>query len=182
MMLNLLVGIPVMVLCLVMQAVFVAFGLRPYVRYVRGGRVSASPWRTTLLLSLVMLVMLLGNFVQMAVWALLFLALGEFDSFAKALYHSAVNFVTLGYGDIVMNERWRLLGPLEAANGVLMFGVSTAALTATLSDLLKHLFGRPQQQESSVQAQTTPTTCSVRSWQALPPSATHKETETCTDR
>ncbi|MFC5699250.1 ion channel [Pseudomonas sp. GCM10022186] len=145
MLLNLLVGIPVMVLCLVTQALFVAFSLRPYVRYVRGGRISASPWHTTWLLSVVMLVMLLGNFVQMATWGALFLALGEFDSFAKALYHSAVNFVTLGYGDIVMNERWRLLGPLEAANGVLMFGVSTAALTATLSDVIKHQFekGKP---------------------------------------
>lgn len=145
MLLNLLVGIPVMVLCLVMQALFVAFGLRPYVRYVRGGRIPASPWRLTLLLSAVMLVMLLGNFVQMAIWGLLFRGLGEFDSFATALYHSGVNFATLGYGDIVMTERWRLLGPLEAANGILMFGVSTAVMTATLTDIIKHHFdrGRP---------------------------------------
>ncbi len=142
MLLNLLVGIPVMVLCLVMQALFVAFSLKPYVRYVRGGRAHASAWRITLLMSAVMLVMLLGNFVQMVVWGVLFFALGEFDSYATALYHSGVNFATLGYGDIVMTENWRLLGPLEAANGILMFGVSTAVMTATVSDVLKHQFDK----------------------------------------
>ena len=42
--------------------------------------------------------------------------------------HSAVNFTTLGYGDIVMSRRWRLLGPLEAVNGSLMLGLSAAML------------------------------------------------------
>ncbi|WP_271408985.1 potassium channel family protein [Pseudomonas sp. Q1-7] len=142
MLLNLLVGIPLMVLCLVIQALFVAFGLKPYIRYVRAGRVPASPSRITWLLSLVMLAMLLGNFVQMAIWGLLFVALGEFDAFATALYHSGVNFATLGYGDIVMTEQWRLLGPLEAANGILMFGVSTAVMTAAVSDIVRHQVGR----------------------------------------
>lgn len=142
MLLNLLVGIPVMVFCLFIQAMFVAFSLKPYIRYVRGGRAHASSWRVTLLLSSVMLVMLLGNFIQMAIWGLLFVALGEFDAFATALYHSGVNFATLGYGDIVMTEQWRLLGPLEAANGILMFGVSTAVMTAAVSDVLTHQFGR----------------------------------------
>ena len=73
----------------------------------------------------------------MVIWAALFLLLGEFDDFSAALYHSAVNFATLGYGDIVMSERWRLLGPLEAANGILMFGVSTAVMTAAVLDVVK---------------------------------------------
>ena len=60
--------------------------------------------------------------------------LGEFDALEVAVYHSAVNFASLGYGDIVMSERWRLLGPLEAVNGVLMIGVSTAVLMTTLQD------------------------------------------------
>lgn len=137
---DLLVGIPVMVLCLVLQAIFVAYGLRPYIRHMRRRTGRESIWHNTLLLSLVMLVMLLGNFVQMSVWGALFLALGEFDDFATAVYHSGVNFATLGYGDMVMSAEWRLLGPLEAANGILMFGVSTAVMTATVTDVLKRAF------------------------------------------
>ena len=56
------------------------------------------------------------------------MAAGEFEAFAVAFYHSAVNYTTLGYGDIVMSEDWRLLGPQEAASGTLAFGWSTAAI------------------------------------------------------
>ena len=55
-----------------------------------------------------------------------------------------VNFATLGYGDIVMSERWRLLGPLEAANGILMFGVSTSVMTAAVMDVIKYKMARLQ--------------------------------------
>jgi hypothetical protein len=44
----------------------------------------------------------------------------------------------LGYGDIVMSEKRRLLGPIQAMNGVLMIGVSTAAFMTTLRDAIKH--------------------------------------------
>ena len=79
----------------------------------------------------------LGNLAQVAIWALVFQWLGEFERFTDAFYHSAVNFATLGYGDIVMSDKHRLLGPLEAINGVLMIGVSTAALMAAFQDAMK---------------------------------------------
>ena len=52
---------------------------------------------------------------------------GEFAAFEAAFYHSAVNFTTHGYGDIVM-LRWRLHGPLEALNGSLRLGLAAAML------------------------------------------------------
>jgi hypothetical protein len=67
----------------------------------------------------------------------LFIGLGEFNALYEAVYHSAVNFTSLGYGDVVMSARWKLLGPLEAANGVLMFGMTSAALMAILQQLIK---------------------------------------------
>ena len=147
MLLNLLTGLPVMLLCLVLQAVFVAKCLRYYVRFRHTQQDRESQLLDILMLSMVMLLMLLGNFVQMLIWAALFMLLGEFGEFATALYHSGVNFATLGYGDIVMAERWRLLGPLEAANGILMFGVSTSVMTAAVMDVIKHNMARLQQSE-----------------------------------
>ena len=79
-----------------------------------------------LLICQVMLMLVVGNLVQGGIWALLFVFLGEFSDWATAYYFSLVNFSTFGYGDIVMSERWRILGPLQAINGVLMIGVSTA--------------------------------------------------------
>ena len=70
-------------------------------------------------------------------WGLLFVALGEFDEYYEAIYHSAVNFASLGYGDIVMSKDWKLLGPLEAVCGVLMLGMTAAALTAIIQQVIK---------------------------------------------
>ncbi len=84
-------------------------------------------------LGALVLVLFLGHVMQFATWAALFFYLGEFTDFATAFYHSTVNFTSLGYGDIVMSERWRLLGGLEAANGVLMFGLSAGALLSMMN-------------------------------------------------
>ena len=83
---------------------------------------------------------LLAHLVEMALWAAVFVICGEFTAFGTAFYHSAVNFTTLGYGDVVMRPSWRLLGPLEAANGVLMFGVSTAMIFAVIQRLVQARF------------------------------------------
>ena len=138
MLLNLLIGFGVMLLCLLMQATFVTLCLRGYTRFKLLQHGDITRLEHILMLSGVMLIMLVGNLVQMAIWAGLFVLLGEFGDFATALYHSAVNYAGLGYGDIVMSERRRLLGPLEAANGVLMFGVSTALMTAAVIEVIKH--------------------------------------------
>ena len=47
-----------------------------------------------------------------------------------------MNFTSLGYGDVVMSREWKLLGPLEAANGVLMMSMTAAALTAILQNMI----------------------------------------------
>jgi hypothetical protein len=48
------------------------------------------------------------------------------------LYFAFVNYTTLGYGDVTPVERWRLLGPMTAMNGVLLFGWSTAVIFEVL--------------------------------------------------
>ncbi|EXI70703.1 MAG TPA: ion channel [Candidatus Accumulibacter phosphatis] len=133
---NLLVGLPTMLLCLVLQTTFTFWSVRYYVRAsysnaAVGARVAIWP------LLIAMLILTAGNLLQITLWGALFLALGEFSEFYEALYHSGVNFASLGYGDIVMSRSWKLLGPLEAVNGVLMVGMSGAALMAMLQYLIK---------------------------------------------
>jgi hypothetical protein len=74
---------------------------------------------------------------EIALWALVFALCGEFPDFATAVYHSAENYTTLGYGDVVMSASWRLLGPLEAGDGMLMFGVSTGLIFAVIASLVE---------------------------------------------
>jgi hypothetical protein len=88
------------------------------------------------ILSVILLTLFIGHMVQVLIWAFLFMFLGEFSELLTAFYHSAVNFAALGYGDIVMSEKWRLLGALEASNGVLMFGLSAGTILAVMTNLI----------------------------------------------
>jgi hypothetical protein len=133
---DLLIGVGTMSLCLLMQSALLVTALRYYVRHDKP-ETNASTWSTLLVINSVMTLLVVGNLAQIAIWAGLFRILGEFDTFAAAAYHSAVNFATLGYGDVVMSERNRFLGPMEALNGVLMVGISTAALMATFQDAIR---------------------------------------------
>ena len=133
MLMNILIGLATMGGCLALQSWLIVVALRYYVRHNVLGD-DPSGWVTFRVLNTVMVVLVLGNCAQLIIWAFVFRILGEFDALEVAVYHSAVNFASLGYGDIVMSERWRLLGPLEAVNGVLMIGVSTAVLMTVLQD------------------------------------------------
>ncbi len=133
---NILLGLLVMVSCLLVQAMLVVVAIQ---FYVRNRRLVESPtFGSTLgMISTVMVLLVVGNFIQIMIWAGLFMYLGEFTEFATASYHSAVNFATLGYGDIVMSEERRILGPMQSINGVLMVGVSTAVVMSAFQDALK---------------------------------------------
>ena len=135
---NLLIGLPTMAVCLLLQAVLVAFALRYYSR--RKIPDPESVWSIFPVVVGVMIILVVGNVAQVVTWGVIFVLLGEFSLLSEAIYHSAVNFATLGYGDIVMSDKHKLLGPLEAINGVLMIGVSTAALMSAFHDSMKRVF------------------------------------------
>ena len=89
------------------------------------------------IVAMVILLALVAHLAEIAVWAVLFIVCGEFADFGMAFYHSAVNYTTLGYGDVIMTPSWRLLGPLEAADGSLMFGLSTTMAFAVILRLVQ---------------------------------------------
>ncbi len=68
--------------------------------------------------------------VEVWLWAGCYMIVGAFPDFEHALYFSTVAFSTVGFGDIIPVREWRLLGGLEAVNGFLMIGWSTAYLIA----------------------------------------------------
>jgi len=136
MLINLFYGLLVMAVCLLLQSLLLTAALR-YYTHSQILMKNPSLWSTLFVINGVMLLLVLGNIAQVAIWALLFRLLGEFPGFGEAVYHSAVNFATLGYGDIVMSNNHKFLGPIEAINGVIMIGVSTAALMAAFQDAMK---------------------------------------------
>src|SRR5262249_23727497 len=76
---------------------------------VRRAVARAPFWGAAAALGTTLLALLAAALAQIALWAGAFMLCGEFADFEEAFYHSAVNFTTLGYGDIVMSRRWRLL-------------------------------------------------------------------------
>jgi len=77
-------------------------------------------------------VLMAAHVLEVVVWSFGYLMFDVAPAGADRLYFAFVNYTTLGYGDIVPVERWRLLGPLTAMNGVLLFGWSTAVIFEVL--------------------------------------------------
>ena len=102
------------------------------IKHQRGGlrswlRKSHSYWIVSIILT-----MFVAAVLEALVWAGACLALGALKGLEQALYFSMVTFTTLGYGEIVLDERWRLLASFEAANGIILFGWSTAIVMAAV--------------------------------------------------
>jgi len=72
------------------------------------------------------------HLLEMAIWAATFRAVGVQPDFESSLYYSLESYTTVGYGHQIPEASWRLVGPIEAAVGILMFGWSTGFIVAVL--------------------------------------------------
>lgn len=151
MLLSLLVATLMFVFGLNIQVLIVAWLVERLPRLAQWAARGRSLWRSVGVLDLILLHVLVAAMAQIAAWALIFTMVGEFSDYRLAFYHSAVNFTTLGYGDVVMSPKWRLLGPLEALNGVVVLGLSGATLVTAFGHLrdARHKASPRQNRKSS---------------------------------
>ena len=61
-----------------------------------------------------------------------------FANWESAFYFSAASYSTVGYGDLVLQPSWRIVGPVESITGVLMCGLSASFLFAIMTRLVEH--------------------------------------------
>jgi hypothetical protein len=73
---------------------------------------------------------------EVAVWSFAYALVDAAPQGADRFYFAFVNYATLGYGDVVPVPEWRVLGPMTAMNGVLLFGWSTAVIFAVLRKVM----------------------------------------------
>ena len=132
----LLISAGVLLCSLLCYAMTVAIIVGLVERVLRGGHGDPGFWKSVAVMMIVTLITAVAHLIQIALWALVYLLCGEMATFETAFYCSAQNYTALGYGDVVLSQRWRLLGPLEAINGLLLFGLSTAVMFAVLSRLI----------------------------------------------
>jgi hypothetical protein len=105
------------------------------VRRDRPGRLGAE-----LLMARLVGALLLLHLAEAGLWALFLVWVGGLPDLQSAMYFSLTSYTTVGYGDVVLPGPWRLLGPIEAAVGVLMLGWSTGILVTVIAVLYGRFF------------------------------------------
>jgi hypothetical protein len=101
----------------------------------RPGRLAAE-----LLMARLVGALLLLHLGEAGLWALFLVWVGGLPDLQSAMYFSLTSYTTVGYGDVVLPGPWRLLGPIEAAVGVLMLGWSTGILVTVIGALYGRFF------------------------------------------
>lgn len=139
MIVQILLGAAMIIVTTVIQCGFTIAGVALLRQRLSHGLIKSN-WRSTLILAAFVLWMFTAMILEIWTWALLYLTLGAVSSLEEAAYFSTATFTTLGFGDITLDETWRLLSSFEAANGLLMFGWSTALVFAAV----QWVYGRKQ--------------------------------------
>ena len=90
-------------------------------------------WPITWLLIRVAWSLILIHLIEILVWGLFYYWKDCMPNAEAAFYFSGVTYTTVGYGDLVLPEPWRMLGPVEGLTGILMCGLSTGLFFAVVS-------------------------------------------------
>jgi voltage-gated potassium channel len=81
--------------------------------------------------------LLIVHLVEAAIWAAALFWWEAIPDFSTALYYSLTSYSTVGYGDVLLPESARLLGPIESVLGVMMLGWSTAVIVAVVQKVFR---------------------------------------------
>jgi hypothetical protein len=136
------VGVLLMILCLGVQVGAIAWIVQFYAHADRRPPDKHPVVAIFRQLTFVMVVLLGAALLQMALWAVLYLGFEEVDTildFETAMYFSGVTFTSLGYGDVTLPPRIRLLSAMEASDGLMMFGITSAIFVGAMQHSLKQL-------------------------------------------
>ena len=132
MLVQFVIGAAIISVAVVLQGLCIGVATAVQARIQRHGRQPTPPHMIGLVIG-VTLWMLTGQMAGVFVWAGAFQMLGAFADLEDAVYFALVAYTTLGFGDLLMPEEWRLLGGLVAANGMISFGLATAYMVRFLT-------------------------------------------------
>lgn len=142
MLLQFVVGAAACICNIAIHALVMLLLVRVVQRVALTSRLGPSLLLVTIMVATVS-VLMMAHGLEVLVWALTYGIVGAAPSGADVVYLAFVNYTTLGYGDVVPVERWRLIGPTTAMCGVLMFGWSTAVIFDVLRQALATLPQEP---------------------------------------
>ena len=130
---QLAVAVAVSLANIAVHSVAMAYVIHVFRRRVAAKDLLGFQTHLVLLMIAVVAVLTAAHMIEVAIWALVYSLLEVTPGDVSSFYFALVNFTTLGYGDAVPVDRWKLMGPATAMNGVLLLGWSTAVIFAVLS-------------------------------------------------
>jgi hypothetical protein len=137
---KILIALSMMFLCTIIHALFSVAGTHALDwRLARFGP-ARRPFDRVLLVWLLTQWMFIAIVIEAVLWALVYLytpGITHLSDHQTAFYFSMVTFTTLGYGDVVLTGEWRTLASIQAANGVIMFGWTTALIFYFIQKIYK---------------------------------------------
>lgn len=127
-------------LMIMMTTALHALGMKYGIKLVKQQDHGMSFWHSSQVLrvSSVVFLMFCISMLESLIWSAPYIFFGVIEGFEKAFYFSMVTYTTLGYGDVLLPEKWRLLGSFEAASGIIMFGWTTAIVMSAIRYIYFH--------------------------------------------
>ncbi len=136
-----LIGSALIAITVVIHAIGTTAWVRHLARRFNGEAIWGGPRAMLILVNTALIVFVLHT-IEIVIWAgayQMLLPASELASFQEAVYFSFVTFTTLGYGDITLSEGWRLLSGIEALNGILLVGWTTAMIFSVVQNIWRAL-------------------------------------------
>jgi hypothetical protein len=125
-------GLPLLVFTVVIHVCAFVLMVKALVRKVRPGK-GVGHFIVAIALTALGAAALHG--LEAATWAILYIWVGALPDAHAAMLYSLSAITSYGHSNIFLEDRWRLLGAIEAMNGLILFGLTTAFLFAAIEEV-----------------------------------------------
>jgi len=125
-------------LCVVIHIVALVWLVRWLMRHPLRVERQFSLGQNVKMLTRIFAIVTLLHLVETLIWAAFYDLFGQFKDFETSWYFSLACYATIGYGDVVLPPRWRLIGGVEGINGVLLCGLSTGFVFAVFNQMFQN--------------------------------------------
>lgn len=136
-----LIGIIVVACNVILQALSNIYFLRKFIPQYKNWHKKDDFFGSFAMLVFLIMFFTLLHVGQCTLWAMVYYLnphISSLSSLSESIYFSLITFTTVGYGDVLIDSEWRILAGLEAINGIILVGWSTAMVFSFIQVIYKN--------------------------------------------